>query len=239
MGATAPRSVGSPTHGALEGGVALPASAFVALRKAPGAHWGVPGLIGLIERSARRVARLHPGSVLLVGDLSGRRGGRLGGHRSHQSGRDADLGFYYSDARGRSVAVSQFVRVGEQGRVEGTRLEFDEARNWALVESWIIDPGARVQHVFVAEPLRQRLLAHARRIGAHPPVLYRAALVLKQPTRGLVHDDHFHVRIACPRDQREGCVSEPEGEDIAARAHLDASRLRTSSRAMAPRDPGS
>jgi len=219
--------------------MALPTSPFVALRKAPGAHFGLPSLIGLIDRSARRVARLHPGSVLLVGDLSGRQGGRLGGHRSHQSGRDADLGFYYTDGRGRSVAVSKFVRVGEQGRVEGSALRFDEGRNWALVESWIIDPGARVQHVFVAEPLRQRLLAHARSIGAHPPVLYRAALVLKQPTRGLVHDDHFHVRIACPRDQRDGCISEPEGEDLAVRANLDPSRFRTSARATARSDPGS
>jgi penicillin-insensitive murein endopeptidase len=210
------RSLGSPTRGALEGGVALPTGRFVALRNGVTARWGLPVLVGLLERSARRVAKLHPESVLLVGDLSTRKGGRLGGHRSHQSGRDADVGFYYTDARERPVLARRFWRVDDAGRVVGERtVKFDDARNWALVESWLIDPEARIQHVFVADPLRRRLLSHARSVGVYPPVLHRASLALKQPSRGLAHDDHFHIRIACPRDQREGCVPEPQSKEVA------------------------
>src|SRR4051812_4475768 len=89
------------------------------------------------------------------------------------------------------------------------RLAFDDQRNWALVQAFVTDPKARIQHIFVAEALRTRLLAYAKRRGVYLPLLHRAALALKQPTHGLSHDDHFHVRIACPTAQSGECLAEP------------------------------
>jgi penicillin-insensitive murein endopeptidase len=223
------RSLGSPTAGRLENGVELRSSNTVNLRRCEGPRWGLPTLVGLLERSAGRVARRHPGSVLVVGDLSARGGGELGGHRSHQSGRDADVGFYFLDARKRPVVPERFLRVRRDGRaIDRPDLRFDDARNWTLVESWMIDPRAIIQHVFVAEPLRERLLSHAKRARAYGPVLHRASLALKQPRQGLSHDDHFHVRVACPRVQSDdACVAEPEAEPAAAQEPRPSGRRRS------------
>ena len=204
------RSLGSPTDGSLEGGVELKAGPALKLRRSTGPRWGLPELVALVERAARQVSKRHPGSVLLVGDLSRKQGGELGRHQSHESGRDADVGFYFVDRQRQPVESDRFLQVRWDGRaVDAPELEFDDQRNWLLVQSFVTDPGTRVQHIFVAEPVRKRLLAHARRIGVYLPVLHRAAMAMKQPRRGLPHDDHFHVRIACPHGQHGPCRAEP------------------------------
>lgn len=210
-GVSLSQSVGSPTDGRLESGVELKPSPMLRLRRSDGPRWGLPELVRLVERSAERVGRRFPRSVLMVGDLSRRGGGQLALHRSHESGRDVDVGFYLVDRAGEPALVTHFHRIGWDGRsLEAPELVFDDARNWLLVLSLLTDPQTHVQHIFVAEPLRQRLLAQGRRTGTYLPLLRRAAITMKQPTRGLPHDDHFHVRISCPSSQRD-CKPEPSG----------------------------
>jgi len=63
-----------------------------------------------------------------------------------------------------------------------------------------------VQWLFVSNPIRERLLAHARRIRAPQDVVARVASLLHQPAGALPHDDHIHVRLFCSRDDLlEGC----------------------------------
>jgi penicillin-insensitive murein endopeptidase len=172
----------------------------------------------MLERAARRVERRFPGSILLVGDLSRREGGSLSGHLSHKSGRDADVGFYYSDAGGRSVRTPRLLPVRPSGTVfSEASLRFDEARNWALVEALLTDSDVIVQRIFVAAPLKHRLLEYARRHGTRAEVVDRADSAMRQPVHGRPHDDHFHVRIACPRDQHDVCVPEPGAVEHASR----------------------
>lgn len=202
-------SVGSPTDGRLVRGVALTPSEHLLL-KSPQARWALPHLVGMITRSAERVAAAHPDTAkLAVGDLSARKGGPLPGHASHRSGRDADVGFYYLDESGHSQRPARFLPVRWDGRTADRELRFDTARNWSMVQAWLRDPVARPQHIFVADWLRRRLLDHARREGVRLRTIHRAAIVLKQPSSGPVHDDHFHVRIDCPRDQRGICIRHP------------------------------
>ena len=92
LGGRPARSVGSPTDGHLEGGVELRPGPTLKLRRSAGPRWGLPELVAMIERAARQVSKRHPGSVLLVGDLSRREGGEIGRHQSHESGRGADVG---------------------------------------------------------------------------------------------------------------------------------------------------
>ncbi|MCU0658171.1 MAG: penicillin-insensitive murein endopeptidase [Polyangiaceae bacterium] len=200
-------SVGSPTEGHLQGGVRLEESR--SLRFVPDHHhrWGLAQLVGMLERSAAQVRKRFPGSILAVGDLSRRGGGDVAGHHSHESGRDADVGFYVTNSAGKSLYPGRFVAFDEQGRAPGG-LRFDDARNWALVEAWLRDPQARVTHIFLAEHLRKRLLDHARARKVPLALRTRAAFALMQPSRGLPHDNHFHVRIACPPAQRGVCVEQ-------------------------------
>jgi penicillin-insensitive murein endopeptidase len=197
-------SVGHPNEGRLEGGARLDDSLpFIrAVSVCPGvdAQWGLPILVRMIERAARAVAKRYPGSVLNVGDISRKQGGEIGGHHSHESGRDADIGFYVADAKGNPIDTRSFFKFEASlatKQMSGAR--FDLARNWLLIQHLLTDPAARVSHIFIAEPLRQSLLAYARSRGVSRALLHRAAVAMMQPSGSLPHDDHIHVRISCPR----------------------------------------
>jgi penicillin-insensitive murein endopeptidase len=183
------------TVGTLVGGVELFERAELRLRWPDGPRWARPGLVALLLRAAETVDRRYPGSVLLVGDLSSRGGGSLPGHVSHRSGRDADVAFYYADARGNRVESARLLPVRASGEAS-SGLRFDEARNWALVEVLLSDPAARVQSIFVAAPVKLRLLAYARRHEVSEELFAHADAAMRQPTHGPPHDDHFHVRIS-------------------------------------------
>ncbi|MFO0546965.1 MAG: penicillin-insensitive murein endopeptidase [Polyangiaceae bacterium] len=195
------KSIGSPSEGHLQGGRELRASKE--LRTIGAYRWGLPELVGMLERAAGRVADKHEGAVLTVGDLSRKGGGDIAGHKSHESGRDADVGFYLVK-NGAQFFPARFAHIDEEGRAIGLRgVRFDDARNWTLVESFLTDRETRPLQIFVARHLRKRLLEHAAKIGASSSVRARAAEVLLQPKRALPHDDHFHVRIACPKGQKD------------------------------------
>lgn len=199
-----PKSVGSPDQGTLVGGKKLEPNET--LRTVGGHRFGLPELVDLLTRGAAEVAKKHPRSVLNVGDLSRRGGGEVDGHRSHESGRDADVGFYLSK-NGKPFVPPRFAAIDADGKAAGfPGARFDDARNWALIQAFLTDPKAHVLQIFVSNPVRKRLLEQAVRSGASAALRTRAAEVLFQPTRGLPHDNHFHVRIACPKGNPD-CVN--------------------------------
>ena len=172
-------------------------------------RWGLPALTSMIDRAARGVRKEFPDSVLSVGHLSRRDGGEVDMHASHESGRDADLGFYVVNQQGKSIFAEHFVAfVGDGSAPSWPGAKFDDARNWALVASMVGDGHAHVSYLFVASPLRARLLTYAQRIGAPYAIRVRASEVMAQPRGSLPHDDHFHVRISCPAGM-EGCLEYP------------------------------
>ncbi len=168
-------------------------------------RWGVPELCGMIERAAAVVAGEYDGATLLVGDMSARDGGFIGGHRSHRNGRDVDFAFYVTSERGRPKSghpLAMFDRFGIGVR-DGKAIRFDAARNWALVEAMLTDPEADVQWIFVSLGLKALLLEWALDNDKDIDIIIRAATVLHQPGDALPHDDHFHVRIYCPRNSKD------------------------------------
>ena len=168
-----------------------------------------PALVLMLERSAREVARNEKGSLMMVGDLSSRDGGPLAGHASHQSGRDADIGFYLRDAAGRPVVREHFTPFDPNGKSRWeSGVYFDDYRNWVLLRSWVTDNRAGIVHIFVSTGLRWRLLEYGRKDPRFARYVDDVAALLKQPTSRSVHDDHFHVRIACPNNLGELCQNE-------------------------------
>ena len=168
--------------------------------------YGHPALVLMLRRTAKQIAKQTRGSVLLVGDLSREHGGPLYGHRSHQSGRDADVGFFVTDLEGKPLNARKLRAFDAKGRAkDGSRLLFDDYRNWLLVQLWLKDTRAQLQYVFVSRSLRRRLLDFAQARPAFRKYVKAAAKFLRQPRNALPHDDHFHVRIACPERQRELC----------------------------------
>jgi penicillin-insensitive murein endopeptidase len=168
-----------------------------------------PALVLMLERSAREVARAEKGSLMMVGDLSRRDGGPLAGHASHQSGRDADVGFYLMDAQGRPVVREHFTPFDPNGKSRYERgLYFDDYRNWVLLRTWVTDSRADLVHIFVSTGLRWRLIEYGKKDPRFAPYVPQVELLLKQPPGSRVHDDHFHVRIACPDNLAELCHNE-------------------------------
>lgn len=206
------RSLGSPTEGHLLGGMHLDETSYVRVMPADAdgdVRWGLEPLVTMIDRAARAVRKQFPGAVTSVGHLSREGGGEVNRHRSHESGRDADLGFFIRSGAGRQLLPTHFVPFRADGAAVGwPGAYFDDAKNWSMVAAIVSDPEAHVTHIFVASPLRARLLAYAERTGAAPAIRVRAAEVMQQPRGTLPHDDHFHVRIGCPV-QMTGCVENP------------------------------
>jgi len=204
-----------------------------ALRYLPGRplHWGTDELVSLLQRVSRS---LHARFAirLTVGDLSARDGGAVGHHRSHQSGRDADIAFFIRTAPprgttrpGRPAEPDDYYIFGADGRSEDGRWVFDDDRNWALVSALLTDRTTRVERIFVSSPLRSRLLRYARAMRVNEALVNQAANTLVQPANVSPHNNHFHIRIGCPdsdRPCREGVwqpVPRPlrRGRAVAAR----------------------
>jgi penicillin-insensitive murein endopeptidase len=205
-------SVGYPNRGLLRFGQRLNDDRDFAVKDGSlDARHATGELIRLIERAAHEVAFRYPRAQLTVGDLSRPGGGRFRPHVSHQSGRDADIGFYLLDRRSTPVNAHLFVRLNNKamGIQWGSLYRFDAARNWALIESLLSHPTTDVQHIFVANAIKRRLIQQAVREGANPEVLMRARRVISQPRNGAPHRSHFHVRIYCADDDRPMCKDRP------------------------------
>jgi penicillin-insensitive murein endopeptidase len=204
-------TVGSPDHGFQVRAKKLRNAPDLLVRpSSDGRNYGHPALVLMLGRSAHQIAKAVKGSRMLVGDLSRENGGHLDGHHSHQSGRDADIGFYVKDDRGRPVNTApRFVRFDGEGRsLDGSPYTFDDYRNWLLVQAWVRDDRAGLSHIFVSTPLRNRLLRFGQANPEFRKYVDAATKLLKQPERAEVHDDHFHVRIDCPMEQAGLCVQE-------------------------------
>jgi len=207
-------SIGTSSRGYLRDAVALPdqGEGYRRLRPGEGTGYGSSTLVAAIERAAREVAAAFPGGYpLRVGDLSGPRGGTHPRHRSHRSGRDADLLFFARDEGGLTAPSASWMRFDRFGlsASPGRVFAFDEARNWHLVRTLLMDDEARVKWLFCSNELKARLLRYAARHEHSPEAVLRATWVLHQPSRGEAHDDHFHLRVGCSHaEQGLGCTEE-------------------------------
>jgi penicillin-insensitive murein endopeptidase len=203
-------------RGRLRHSAALEPSDLIHVRN-PSTRYGTREMVDLLVWAASEVERRHPGSAMLVGDISRRRGGRLRPHRSHRAGRDVDVGFYLLDEDGDPYTDhNHFIRLRADGKGQtrdGTVVQWDDARNWAFVAALMGQDAVPVQYVMAVRPLKERLMEEGRRQGAPAWLLRRVEeAVGPRRTRGSrrsrtygTHDSHFHVRIYCSADDRPRC----------------------------------
>lgn len=212
-------STGHPTHGRLEGGVALPLRASGLVfnpAKDPSSRFGTVELVQGLVRAAAAVEQASPGAPLTVGDLALEGGGDLAGHASHRTGRDVDVLFYlrHEAGEGEPFVPSKAIPLDPDGRGTDYRdladpaddipVRLDAERTWSFVAALLADEAAAVQRIFVVEHVRSLLLDEARRVGAPPAIVQRFSEVTCQPR--FPHDDHMHIRVFCsPEDVAAGC----------------------------------
>lgn len=179
-------SVGAPNGGALFNGVRLHESPLWKLAD-PAHAWGTRETVDWVAHAITRVNDAFPESqVLFVGDFSARSGGKLRPHQSHQSGRDVDLGYYYSNG-------SAWYRAANSKNL-------DRARTWALLETLLKETP--VEYVFMDRRLQPLLKEYALAQGEDPQWLSR---VFESPKNrdSIVrhrwgHATHMHVRFENP-----------------------------------------
>ncbi len=197
-----PEAVGRYSNGCLIGGAALPDAGpgYQAIRLARSRSYAHPTLVDYIQRLGRRVADRGLG-IMLVADLAMPRGGRFrSGHRSHQSGLDADI----------------WLRLDVPPLPASRRQAYDAVPAALFVDRkrWVVTPSFRWKH---AELLRLAALdERVKRIFVNPAIkkdlcerrweLDRSWLRKLRPWWG--HDAHFHVRLACPPGSRD-CADQP------------------------------
>lgn len=240
-------AMGPPNDGVLVDARRMPAEGdgFVvqARWRTRGNQWGTDELVALITHAGRVVGDRVPGARVGVADLSPPGGGPSAYHRSHQTGRDADLLFFVRDEHGAPVDLTEMRHFGDDGATidPGPRLVFDAPRTWVLVRALLEAPGPGVKHLFIYAPLRDQLLDHARAIGEPPALIAWAGEVLAQPGDSAPHDDHLHLRIYCPegdpacddygaRDPRKKPAQRPEAalaRAVAARPIVGTPWFRT------------
>jgi murein endopeptidase len=159
-------------------------------------NWGTKPLVdGLRKIAAYMRGGGRAETDLAIGDISSVNGGQLGGHASHQRGRDVDIGFYMTDESGKPATVPGFVRFtggrdGLTGYAGGKAVRFDAQRNWFLVQAILAndDPAFRPTNIFIDNHLKNAILAAA---GPSPERARAQALMSYWPG----HDNHLHLRV--------------------------------------------
>ncbi len=206
-------SVGKPSRGRIVDGVRLPdhGEGFFTREvwRTRGQRYGTDELVDLLTAVSRRLLPQTTGVRLVVADLSGRGGGaaRLW-HRSHQSGRDVDLLYFVRDKAGTPVEPDGMQVFSPAGIArDGSGMNVDVPRTWALVRELVTAPEAHVQYIFIYEPIATKLLEYALQSGELEATIARARRTLKQPGDSAPHNDHMHVRVYCSAaDRAYGCV---------------------------------
>ena len=193
-------SVGRANAGALINGVQIPDGERYEIIDKHRA-WATPETIHYLTSAIDAVHTVYPDShPLFIGHMSNEAGGRMWPHRSHQSGRDVDVSYYY-----RTAARYHWYR-----RASSKNLDLD--RTWAFVRALVTDPD--VEYVFINSYIQRLLKKHALSVGEDPSWLDSLFQVGSAHPRPLIrhatgHDTHIHVRFY-----------NPVAQELGRRAHL-------------------
>ena len=201
--------IGSPAAGCLKGAVSLPENEhdFQVLRPSRNRHWGHPATIRFVKQLAAK-ARDEGIGYLLIGDMAQPRGGPMSfGHGSHQNGLDVDIWFRLASHR---LSKAEIETPKAISMVNGSHIDEEV---WSPAQAHLLELAAKtpeVERIFVNPAIKQ---AVCRSVPADGD---RDWLRKLRPWWG--HDEHFHVRLACPADSPE-CESQapmPEGDGCGA-----------------------
>jgi murein endopeptidase len=185
-------SIGFADRGRVVNAVQMPQGAAWIVER-PTLSFGTRETIDSLAQVFRSVHRRFPDSApARLSHVGAEEGGYLRPHRSHQSGRDADIGLFY---RGDRIPPRGAPR---------ERL-MDPARNWALLKALITETD--VQLILVDRRIQAVLRAYALAIGEDARWLGQIFGRIVRHARS--HRDHFHVRFYAPRSQELGRRIQP------------------------------
>lgn len=178
-------SIGTAGRASLFNSVALPANPHWKI--APNSDsYATSETVAFLQAAIDTVYELFPESpAIIIGDISSANGGRLKRHRSHQGGRDADVGFFYKSGT-------------TQWFLPATAANFDLARNWALVRSLVTRTD--VEMILLDTRVQRMLYKYALGLGEDKDFLdhvFQCGRGLRDAVVQHVvgHRTHYHVRF--------------------------------------------
>ncbi|MDD5269138.1 MAG: penicillin-insensitive murein endopeptidase [Methylococcales bacterium] len=197
------QSIGTYNAGCIRGAVSVPVNGigYQMMRLSRKRSFGHPDLKQFIEELGQTTANQNLGT-LLIGDLGQPRGGpTLSGHRSHQSGLDVDIWFLLSkQAASRTLAFNER-ETWVAPSVLAANSDAIDYRQWSLANVKVLEAAARmpeVDRIFVNPSVKRELCTRSM---PHD--------WLKKIRPWWKHDDHFHVRLKCPKDNKYCQGQEP------------------------------
>jgi murein endopeptidase len=185
-------SIGTPSSGGLLRGQRLPPGRGYEIRATDRAY-ATDETVRAITAAFDHLLRGDPRAPkLAVHDLSLRNGGRMTEHKSHQSGRDADIAYPQTQCSAGTCGFRQLLPT-----------QLDARRTFGLLRYWL--ERDMLEAVFIDYRLQPALYQYAREHGASAEELqrwfqyphgrsYPLGIIRHFPK----HDDHMHVRFACP-----------------------------------------
>jgi murein endopeptidase/LysM repeat protein len=187
--------IGPPNDGVLVNGVSIPEGDGYRLRF-PKSGYGTTHAVEQFLAAMKVFREIDEElPIVAVGSMSRPRGGPLGTHQSHQTGRDLD------------VRLPRRAGVASWQALKASRVDWTAA--WRLVQAFA---RTDVEVIFLDYRMQRRLARAAEAAGADAEEL---ATLLQYPRgrharRGLVrhadgHDKHLHVRFRCGPCETE-CV---------------------------------
>lgn len=199
---------GSYSRGCFTGGQPVPNDGvgFQVMRLKRHRFFAHPNMYDFIEKFGAKVDR-SPAGIAMMGDSSQPRGGPMkSGHASHQTGLDLDVWFWVPpQALERPLTDEERETEGALSMLTGKPLKINrDLWNHGHVEMLkLASEHPETQRIFVNPLIKKELCDTVTE--------NREWLRKIRPWYG--HDDHFHVRLRCPKDSK-GCVGqeEPKGD---------------------------
>lgn len=189
-----PMSLGKTNAGALLNAVQMPTGEHwevVVPQAAYGTQETIDQLIVAIKLVNRQFADTHR---LAIGNISRELGGPLRPHRSHQSGRDVDTGYYYVPEK------AEWYRPATRGTL-------DRARSWAFIRALVTETD--VEMIFIDRAVQKLIKEHALSVGEDPEWLDTIFQYGSKHPEPIVrhawgHRSHIHIRFYSPLAQKLG-----------------------------------
>ncbi|MFT3773240.1 MAG: penicillin-insensitive murein endopeptidase [Minicystis sp.] len=210
-----PISAGRAGAGVLVNGVQMPRSERWVLLD-PGRAYGTRETVDALTRIIERVNERFPNAPALpIGHLSAQKGGHLRPHVSHQSGRDADIGYYY--------------RTPIQAFVTATADNLDMPRTWTLVKAAIRETD--VEMILMDRSIQRLLVDYAATNGEDPAFIDEVFQIRGKNARAPIrhikgHHNHLHFRFHNPVAEELGrrlarFITVPKAQPVTAANHTE------------------
>jgi penicillin-insensitive murein endopeptidase len=157
-------------------------------------HFGTNELIYMLSLMGQYTKQEVPNYVLPIGDLAKEDGGTVGQHKSHQTGLDVDVGYYFENKNLQKAFASAVV-------IDKPHTDWMVDKQWGLYKKVV--KTQLVDRIFIHKTLKKALcqLAIKNKEIEKSDTKGETYEVLRRLIADVDHNTHFHLRLKCSKAQ--------------------------------------